>query len=133
MLSSLIFLDISFNMLKSSVIFHWLFNFTINLHRLHLSNNMLQGPIPNHFGNRLNSLKYPDLSYNQLQGDIQTSFGNISTLQFLSLSENELYGKIPKSIGLLSMLERLILNKNSLEGEIDESHFASLSNLKRDR
>jgi len=29
------------------------------------------------------------------------------------------------------MLEYLILNKNSLEGEVNESHFASLSNLKR--
>jgi len=131
LLSALVSLDISFNVLKSSVIFHWLFNFTTNLHRLHLSNNLLQGHIPDNFGNIMNFLAYLNLSNNELQGEIPTSFGNISTLQTLLLSNNQLSGKIPKSIGLLSMLEYLILNKNSLEGEVNESHFASLSNLIR--
>ncbi|RHN55653.1 putative non-specific serine/threonine protein kinase [Medicago truncatula] len=81
LLSDLVSLDISFNMLKSSVIFHWLFNFITNLHRLHLSNNLLQGHIPDNFGNTMNSLEYLNLSNNELQGEIPTSFGNISTLQ----------------------------------------------------
>ncbi|XP_061376150.1 receptor-like protein EIX2 isoform X2 [Gastrolobium bilobum] len=127
--SSLVSLDLSYNLLTSSAIFHWLFNFTTNLRSLYLFGNLLEGPIPEEFGKVMNSLEYLDLSSNKLQGEIPTSFGNMCSLQTLYLSNNTLSGEIPKSIGLLSELEDLSLRGNSLEGDVTESHLSNFSKL----
>ncbi|RZB60790.1 receptor-like protein EIX2 [Glycine soja] len=156
--SSLVSLDLSSNLLKSSTIFYWLFNSTTNLHNLVLYNNMLEGPIPDGFGKVMNSLEVLDLSGNKLQGEIPSFFGNMCALQSLDLSNNKLKGEIssffqnsswcnryifkgldlsynrltgmlPKSIGLLSELEDLYLAGNSLEGDVTESHLSNFSKL----
>ncbi|XP_061360937.1 receptor-like protein EIX2 isoform X2 [Gastrolobium bilobum] len=127
--SSLVSLDLSYNLLTSSAIFHWLFNFTTNLRSLYLFGNLLEGPIPEEFGKAMNSLEYLDLSFNKLQGEIPTSFGNMCSLQILYLSNNTLSGEIPKSIGLLSELEDLSMRGNSLEGDVTESHLSNFSKL----
>ncbi|MED6122996.1 hypothetical protein PIB30_045206 [Stylosanthes scabra] len=156
--SSLVVLSLSYNLLTSSNIFHWIFNFTANLHTLYLSGNLLEGPIPKGFDKAMNSLEYLDLSINKLQGEIPPFLGNICTLQILDLSHNNLNGDIsrfiqnsswcnrhvflalslsfnritgmiPKSIGLLSNLMYLALEGNSLTGEITESHLTNFSKL----
>ncbi|RDX89125.1 putative inactive leucine-rich repeat receptor kinase XIAO, partial [Mucuna pruriens] len=156
--SSLVSLDLSSNLLKSSNIFYWLFNSTTNLRTLYLYNNMLEGPIPDGFGKVMNSLENLDLSDNKLQGEIPSFFGNMCTLQELSLSDNKLNGEIssfiqnsswcnrhifqglnlvynqitgmlPKSIGLLSELKYLYLDGNYLEGDVTESHLSNFSKL----
>ncbi|XLS59817.1 hypothetical protein HN51_009572 [Arachis hypogaea] len=156
--SSLVSLDLSFNLLTSSNIFHWIFNFTANLHTLSLRDNLLEGPVPLGFDKAVNSLEYLSLSDNNLQGEIPHFFGNICTLQSLVLSYNNLSGDfsrfihnsswcnrhtfhslylsynrvtgvIPKSIGLLSELEVMSLEGNSLKGEITESHLKGFSKL----
>ncbi|XP_028206500.1 receptor-like protein EIX2 [Glycine soja] len=156
--SSLVFLDLSSNLLKSSIIFYWLFNSTTNLHNLFLYNNMLEGPIPDGFGKVMNSLEVLHLSDNKLQGEIPSFFGNMCALQSLHLSNNKLNGEfssffrnsswcnrhifkeldlsynrltgmLPKSIGLLSELEYLNLAGNSLEGDVTESHLSNFSKL----
>ena len=156
--SSLVSLDLSHNMLKSSTIFYWLFNSTTNLRTLEIYHNMLEGPIPNGFVKVMNSLEFLDLSYNKLQGEIPSFFGNICTLQILDLSNNKLSGNIssffqnsswcnkhvfesldlslnnitgtiPISIGLLSELAELILAGNDLEGDVTESHLSNFSKL----
>ncbi|CAJ1953038.1 unnamed protein product [Sphenostylis stenocarpa] len=129
-LRSLVTLDLSFNRLNSPTIFHWIFNYTSNLHTLSLQHNWLEGPIPNGFGEVINSLEHLDLSFNELQGEIPASLGNIYTLQELDLrsnnliftslrnldlSNNQLIGEIPKSIGLLYELQSLHLEENYLE------------------
>ncbi|XLR25247.1 receptor-like protein 12 isoform X1 [Arachis ipaensis] len=157
--SSLVRLHLSFNLLTSSNIFHWIFNFTANLHTLSLGYNLLEGPVPLGFDKAMKSLEYLDLSHNNLQGEIPHFFGNICTLQSLYLSYNNLSGDfsrfiqnsswcnrhifqeldlsynringvIPKSIGLLSELEAMSLEGNSLKGEITESHLKGFSKLK---
>ncbi|KAH1151201.1 hypothetical protein GYH30_044930 [Glycine max] len=158
--SSLVSLDLSSNLLKSSTIFYWLINSTTNLHNLLLYNNTLEGPIPDGFGKLMNSLEVLHLTGNKLQGEIPSFFGNMCTLQGLHLSNNKLNGeissffqnsswcnrhifkrlylsynrltgKLPKSIGLLSELEVLTLVGNSLEGDVTESHLSNFSKLKR--
>ncbi|MED6122993.1 hypothetical protein PIB30_045203 [Stylosanthes scabra] len=156
--SSLVVLDLSSNLLTSNI-FHWIFNFTANLHNLDLGGNLLEGPIPIGFAKAMNSLEDLDISNNKLQGDIPAFLGNICTLQtlelsnnnlsgdfstfiqssswcnrhvfhVLSLSTNRITGMIPKSIRLLSELESLKLDGNSLRGEISETHLTSFSKLK---
>ncbi|XP_017438198.1 receptor-like protein EIX2 [Vigna angularis] len=156
--SSLLYLDLSDNLLKACSVFHWLSNFTTNLRTLYLGYNLLEGPIPNEFGKAMNSLEYLFLSNNKLQGKIPSFFGIICRLQRLDLSNNKLNGKfssfirnssrcsrhiirqlslsynkitgkIPESIKLLSELEILSLEGNSLEGDVTESHISNFSKL----
>ncbi|XP_027357422.1 receptor-like protein EIX2 [Abrus precatorius] len=157
--SSLVTVDLSSNLLKSSSVFYWLFNFTTNLRTLYLLSNLLENPIPDEFGKALNSLEFLDLSSNKLEGEIPYFFGNICTLQILDLSNNKLSGEIssliqnsswcnkhifnglylrnnritgviPESIRLLSELEFLYLGGNSLEGDVTESHLSNFSKLR---
>ncbi|XP_020958936.1 LRR receptor-like serine/threonine-protein kinase FLS2 isoform X2 [Arachis ipaensis] len=157
--SSLVSVDLYSNLLTSSNIFHWIFNFTANLHTLSLGYNLLEGPVPLGFDKAMKSLEYLDLSHNNLQGEIPHFFGNICTLQSLdlsynnlsgdfsrfiqnsswcnrhifqelSLSYNQITGVIPKSIRVLSELEYMFLEGNFLKGEITESHLTNFSKLK---
>ncbi|XP_014521870.1 receptor-like protein 12 [Vigna radiata var. radiata] len=156
--SSLLFLDLSNNLLKSSPMFYWLFNFTTNLHFIDLDGNLLEGPIPDEFGKALNSLEYLLVYNNKLQGKIPSFFGSMCKLQILDLSNNKLSGefpiftqnstwcsrhifrelnlsynqisgRIPERINLLSELEILSLQGNSLEGDVTESHLSNFSKL----
>ncbi|KAL1555495.1 receptor-like protein EIX1 [Salvia divinorum] len=56
--------------------------------------------------------------------------GNLINLRSLDLSYNQLNGSVPLSIGQLSELEDLDLSHNFLEGLVSESHFIKLDKLK---
>ncbi|KAK7364459.1 hypothetical protein VNO80_13139 [Phaseolus coccineus] len=64
--SSLAILDLSSNLLKSSIIFYWLLNITTYLQTLDLTSNMLEDPIPDGFGKVMNSLEGFYVSENRL-------------------------------------------------------------------
>ncbi|KAK7364431.1 hypothetical protein VNO80_13085 [Phaseolus coccineus] len=132
---SIVTLDLSYNLLKSSVVFHWVFNFTTNLQSLCLDNNLIEGPIPDVTGKVMNSLVILKLSENKLQGDISSSIGSICTLKELFLSHNNLSGEISSFIQNYSscnnpVLERLVLSNNVIIGKLPNlSAFSSLRYL----
>ncbi|KAK0571606.1 hypothetical protein LWI29_018774 [Acer saccharum] len=116
----------------------WLGNMT-ELVELVMPNNHLEGPIPPEFcqleylqvlnlaGNSISdipscfspsSLKHVHLSRNMLQGELQDSFRNSSSLVTLDLGYNHINGSIPNWIGRLSNLTYLILNNNNLQGRV---------------
>ena len=66
------------------------------------------------------------LSFNNLNGDIPESFGNLARLQTLHLWENQL-GSLPESFGNLSSLQELYLWDNQLSSLPDS--FGNLSSL----
>ncbi|XP_059629121.1 receptor-like protein EIX2 [Cornus florida] len=115
---SLAVLDLSANSFNSSI-YSWLFNFNTTLVHVDLSDNNLQGLIPDSFGN-LNSLAYLDLTLNQLEGGIPKSIGNCTSLQILNLAWNQLGGSLPHSITRLSSLQELVLYGNQLNGSLPD-------------
>ncbi|KAL3848749.1 hypothetical protein ACJIZ3_010631 [Penstemon smallii] len=113
-----------------------------NLSVLGLSNNHIQGPIPNNISQMLPSLRelhldqnsingslpdslcemtsllYMDLSRNHLSGNLSACLGNLHNLLAMRLSFNEISGVIPKSIGGAYSLQLLNLNNNYLTGKL---------------
>ncbi|KAK4487908.1 hypothetical protein RD792_003646 [Penstemon davidsonii] len=114
----------------------------MNLTGLILSQNHIQGPLPNNIGRMLPSLQFLfldenyiigsipdslcemkylivlDLSKNQLSGNLLDCWGNFQQLFVLKLSSNKISGFIPNSIGGAYSLEWLHLNNNSLTGKL---------------
>ncbi|XP_074284278.1 receptor-like protein EIX2 [Silene latifolia] len=89
---------------------------------LYLSNNQIEGPIPNslcHF----TSLVTLDLQNNSLTGVIPNCWGLgqiMPNLQGLILSNNQIKGPIPESLCQLTSLIFVDIQNNSLSGEISD-------------
>ncbi|XP_017628122.1 LRR receptor-like serine/threonine-protein kinase RPK2 [Gossypium arboreum] len=94
---------------------------------LDVSGNQITGSIPPSIGD-LVSLVSLNLSWNLLRGWIPSNFGRIKNLRYLSLSDNNLTGSIPSTFGRLQSLEILEMSSNSLSGEIPEG-LVNLRNL----
>ena len=82
--------------------------------------NDLEGNLPSSIG-QLKHLEILELSFNKLEGQLPTELGNLSKLKVLAFNGNNLTGNIPSSIGNLSSLSQLHLSSNHLTGEIPES------------
>ncbi|KAK9665339.1 hypothetical protein RND81_14G105500 [Saponaria officinalis] len=82
-----------------------------------ISNNNLQGPIPDEISS-LAGLVFLNLSQNNLSGGIPSRIGQLTSLEFLDLSHNRLSGQIPTSLASISFLEILDLSENKLSGRI---------------
>jgi len=89
------------------------------LKRLILSENDFTGELPPF--NRLAKLEWLEMTNNSLQGSIPDTLTNCSNLEVLELSKNLLTGQIPLNIGLLSKLLILGISANNITGTIPPS------------
>ena len=81
--------------------------------------NNLQGSLPASIGN-LTHLRRLELSFNQLQGTIPAEIGNLKQLRVLSFNANNLEGELPATITQLKNLKELHLSSNKLTGSLPE-------------
>jgi hypothetical protein len=86
--------------------------------------NNLEGNLPSSIGN-LENLKYLELSFNKISGNVPPQIGLLSNLEFFAINGNYLEGPIPPSLGSLTSLKELHLSSNKLSGKIP----STLSNL----
>ncbi|WVZ18508.1 hypothetical protein V8G54_005830 [Vigna mungo] len=138
---SLLTLYLSDNLLKSSVVFHWFFNFTTNLQSFSLYNNLIEGPIPYEFRKVMNSLEALSLGKNKLKGEIPTSLGNICTLKILYLetrlirqrkwaNQNGDDGSVGVAKGCPNLLELMLIGVNPTKVSL-EMLASNCQNLER--
>ncbi|CAL0332666.1 unnamed protein product [Lupinus luteus] len=104
-------------------------NFTA-LASFNASGFMLNGSIPDWFGQNLSAIKVLDLRSCSITGLIPESLKGLSVLKTLLLSGNSLTGRMPSSLGLLSELSVLDLSGNSLSGSVPNS-LSKLGDLTR--
>ncbi|SRX54941.1 Two component regulator three Y domain protein [Aequorivita sp. CIP111184] len=88
--------------------------------------NNLNGTLPGSLG-QLENLKRLELSFNSISGIIPAELGNLKQLEVLAINGTSVNGNIPESLGTLSNLKELHLSSNQLSGTIPES----LGNLKK--
>ncbi|KAJ4718550.1 Leucine-rich receptor-like kinase family protein [Melia azedarach] len=123
------------NSLTSSSIYPWLFNISTNLTHLDLTSNLLQGSIPDAFGQMV-SLCRLYLSLNEFEDGIPKFFGNMCRIDISDFSSNKLKRQFSEYIQNLSCgctknsLGTLRLNNNQITGSMpDLSIFSPLRAL----
>lgn len=89
--------------------------------------NNIQGALPASLG-QLEHLKVLELSFNKLSGPIPQEIGELQNLETLALNANDLTGSIPSSLGNLTKLKQFHLSSNKLKGKVPAS-LAALSQL----
>lgn len=82
--------------------------------------NNIEGTLPASIGD-LENLEVFELAFNKLKGNIPSSIGKLTKLQVLSFNGNFLSGSIPASIGNLTALKELHLSSNILTGAMPSS------------
>ncbi|KAL4644115.1 hypothetical protein ACB092_02G140600 [Castanea dentata] len=87
---------------------------------LDISHNMLSGSIPKEIGSTM-YLYVLNLGHNNISGVIPQEIGDIRSLNILDLSSNRLEGLIPQSMTALSLLTEIDLSNNYLSGAIPET------------
>ncbi|KAH0726818.1 hypothetical protein KY284_002683 [Solanum tuberosum] len=137
-LSSLKYLDLSYNKFVNSELPKWLSNAT-TIETLYMVYSNIQGPISNVEWGKLCNLQKLYLGKNKLNGDISRVVEGLSNcsnptielsrLEILYLGENQLKGALPESIFNFSELTELRLTTNALEGNLSQNHFERLHQL----
>ncbi|CAH8359336.1 unnamed protein product [Eruca vesicaria subsp. sativa] len=97
------------------------------LRDLTLINCSLQGEIPSSIGT-FSGLEYLNLASNHLVGEVPVSIGHLTELEGLSLGENSLHGSFSVSLANLTKLTRISLNSNNLTSTLP-SNMSGLHNL----
>ncbi|XP_049391246.1 receptor-like protein 9DC3 [Solanum stenotomum] len=105
-------------------------NFTGQVIGLDLSYSRLEGAIhPNSSLFQLRHLQTLDLSDNHLEGEIPDVFSNLQMLTHFRLADNNFTGPFPSSLMNLTKLQVLSLRSNSLSGPLPEFKTNSLQTL----
>lgn len=81
--------------------------------------NNLDGTLPASLG-QLKNLRKLELSFNPISGTIPTALGNLDQLEVLAINGTAISGFIPESLGRLSNLKQLHLSSNHLSGTVPE-------------
>ena len=89
--------------------------------------NNIEGILPASIGD-LDNLRVLELSFNKLSGELPSEIGQLTSLELLIISGNNLNGSIPASIGKLNALKELHLSSNGFTGIVPAT-FSNLSNL----
>ncbi|KAM4076050.1 hypothetical protein ACJW30_12G035300 [Castanea mollissima] len=119
--------DISHSMLKGSFP-TWLLENNTELQVLSLQGNSFTGQL--HLPPYLNYLYWLDVSENYLDGELPENIGMmIPNLECLNVSRNKIKGNLPSSIGDMSNLKRLDLSFNNFSGEVTTKSFANQTAL----
>ncbi|GLT50948.1 hypothetical protein SLA2020_244030 [Shorea laevis] len=109
-------IDLSGNYLEGT-----LPSFPANTTHINLSKNRFNGSISSLCTMTAMSLKFLDLSSNQLFGELPDCMMGWSSLQILNLANNNFFGKIPSFVGSFSLIETFDLQNNSFSGKIPSS------------
>ncbi|GAU48686.1 hypothetical protein TSUD_324830 [Trifolium subterraneum] len=95
---------------------------------VNLSANQLSGEISQELFLGCLQLTDFEAAYNQIDGSIVPSIGELALLQRLDLSGNKLSGALPNELGNLKNMKWMLLGGNNLTGEIPYQ-FGGLSSL----
>ncbi|GLT63959.1 hypothetical protein SLA2020_364820 [Shorea laevis] len=95
------------------------FNHNGSMIFLDISHNMLSGGIPKEIGSMF-YLYILNLGHNNLSGTIPQELGELTDLNILDLSSNRFEGNIPQAMTKLSLLTEIDLSNNHLSGMIPE-------------
>lgn len=85
---------------------------------VNISVNQLYGQISQALFLKCPHLMSFDAAYNQIDGSIGPSIGELALLRCLDLTENKLSGALPNQLGNLQNMKWLLLGGNNLTGEI---------------
>ena len=101
----------------------------VQLQRLDLSRNLLDGIIPPGLFANCTNLVYWNVSFNQFNGSIPNELGTCTNLGTVDVGSNHFTGEIPPSMGQLPFLTELIMSDNNFTGSIPETLLSNCQNL----
>ena len=94
-----------------------------------LSNNEIEGVLPQEFGLALSNLITLDLQNNHLSHSLPSTLGKLGQLRDLLVRGNQIVGTLPTELSGLSQLHQLHLADNQFEGTVPEE-WAALKELR---
>lgn len=130
-------LDLSLNVLFGDVS-KFINSSSASVTHMDLSSNGLAGNLSQvDFSTRNMALNYLDLSNNHIEGGIPESIGKAINITYIDLSNNKLDGGLPANFSQMGLLQHLDLSNNNLTGsasqllEVHSLKYLNLSNNKQ--